>query len=232
LKDSADLHRNDLVQTPEPECRRPARQTETDAFLPTRRSLLSRLRRLDDDKSWQDFFDTYWKLIYSAATKAGLPHAEAQDVVQETILTVSRTIQEFRYDPTRGSFKGWLLNTTRWRILDHLRRCKPESSPGPRPADTRSTDVIEQIPDPASAEIEAVWEAEWQQNLMDAAIQRVKQEVKPKHFQIFELYALKGRPAGQVARTFGVNVALVHLIKHRVASQIKKEVKRIEKAGV
>jgi DNA-directed RNA polymerase specialized sigma24 family protein len=69
------------------------------AFLPTRRSLLSRLRNLEDNASWQDFFETYWKLIYSAATKAGLSDADAQDVVQETVLTVTRRIGEFRYDP-------------------------------------------------------------------------------------------------------------------------------------
>jgi RNA polymerase sigma factor (sigma-70 family) len=220
------------VQITNPEWPSPQRPQETDAFIPTRRSLLSRLRRLDDDQSWQDFFDTYWKLIYSTATKAGLSHADAQDVVQETVLTVARGIQGFRYDPAQGSFKGWLLHTTRWRILDHLRQRKGQSQLSAPPQDTRATDLLARIPDPASAQIEAVWEAEWQKNLMDAAIERVKREVQPKHFQIFELYALKGRPARAVARTFGINVALVHLTRHRVAGLIKKEVKRLEKAGV
>jgi RNA polymerase sigma-70 factor (ECF subfamily) len=59
-------------------------------FIATRWSLLSRLRNLDDQASWQDFFNTYWKLIYGVALKAGLNDAEAQDVVQETVLTVVR----------------------------------------------------------------------------------------------------------------------------------------------
>ena len=201
-------------------------------FLPTRQSLLSRLRDLGDNISWQDFFDTYWKLIYSAATKAGLSDAEAQDVVQETVLTVSRQIGEFRYDPARGSFKGWLLQTTRWRILDHLRRRKPEVQNRLAPADSRQTDVMEQVPDPAAERIEQVWETEWQQNLLDAAMQRIKRQVNPKHYQVFELYALKNWPASKVAATMDVNLAQVHLIKHRIASLVKKEVSRLQKKGV
>src|SRR5688572_618544 len=38
---------------------------EVDEFIPTRQSLLSRLRDWDDRESWNDFFETYWKLIYS-----------------------------------------------------------------------------------------------------------------------------------------------------------------------
>ena len=91
-----------------------------DAYLPTRRSLLSRLKDWDDQRSWKDFFDTYWKLIYNAALKAGLSHDEAEEVVQETVLTVTRKIKDLKYDPALGSFKGWLLNTTRWRIADQF----------------------------------------------------------------------------------------------------------------
>lgn len=205
---------------------------ESSSFLPTRQSLLSRLRDLGDDHSWRDFFDTYWKLIYSAATKAGLSDADAQDVVQETVLTVARQIGQFRYDPARGSFKGWLLHTTRWRILDHRRRRQPDQQHCLEHHDSHPIDMLEQITDPAGERIEQVWEAEWQQNLVDAAIQRVKRQVNPKHYQVFELYALKEWPAGKVAKTLGVNAAQVHLIKHRVGSLIKKEVKRLQEQSV
>jgi RNA polymerase sigma-70 factor (ECF subfamily) len=197
-------------------------QAERQRFLPTRRSLLSRLRNLDDHTSWRDFFDTYWKLIYSAAVKAGLSDAEAQDVVQETVLTVSRKIQEFKYDPAAGSFKGWLLHTTRWRVLDHLRKRGPEARNRPLISGGGVLGEVEEIADPvASARIDAVWEAEWEQNLMDSAIQRIKRRVKPKHYQVFELYAIKGWSALKVARTLGVNVAQVHLVKHRVGNMVK-----------
>src|ERR1041384_5462384 len=151
---------------------------ERDEFLPTRRSLLSRLKDWEDAKSWQDFFNTYWKLIYGTAIKAGLTDAEAQDVVQETILTVAKKMNGFKYDPAVGSFKGWLLTTTRWRIADQLRKRRPADAPRRRgPEEKDRTATIERIPDPAGCDLYALWEEEWQKNLVDAALQRVKQKV-------------------------------------------------------
>lgn len=86
-------------------------------MIPTRYSLLSRLGNWDDDESWRTFFDTYWRLIYNTALKSGLSEAEAQDVVQETVICVAKDIQKFKRDRAEGSFKGWLRNLTRWRSL-------------------------------------------------------------------------------------------------------------------
>lgn len=205
---------------------------EPEPFLPTRVTLLSRLRNLEDQDSWRDFFDTYWKLIYRAALKAGLQDAEAQDVVQETILTITRTIQAFRYDPEVGTFKGWLLRTTRWRVLDHLRRRNREVASKQAHDPRVAPEDINSIPDPAVAGLQALWDAEWQQNLMDAAIERIKKRVQPKHFQAFELCALKEWPPGEAAQTLGMNVAHVHLVKHRVGKLVQKELKRLENEGV
>ena len=96
-------------------------------WLPTRRSLL---KDWDDQESWQVFFDDYWKLIYSLAIKAGLNDAEAQDVVQETVLSVCRQMPDFKYDPGIGSFKSWLSLICRRRIASarvHRRACHPRS---------------------------------------------------------------------------------------------------------
>ena len=95
--------------------------TPPEDLLPTRETLLLRLRDLDDDKSWREFFDTYWKLIFSVARKAGFNEAAAQDIVQETFVAISRHMPEFRYNPELGSFKGWMLQITRSRIIDASR---------------------------------------------------------------------------------------------------------------
>jgi RNA polymerase sigma-70 factor (ECF subfamily) len=86
---------------------------ESDEFLPTRVSLLGRLKDWGDQQSWQDFCDTYHRLIHSVALKAGLTQDEAQDVVQETVLTVAKKAGDFRADRAKGSFKGWLMVITR-----------------------------------------------------------------------------------------------------------------------
>ena len=98
---------------------------KTVSLAATRRSLVDRLVNWDDQKRWQEFFDTYWRLIYSTARKAGLTDAEAQEVVQETVITVAKKIDKLKYDPAIGSFKGWLLQITRWRIVDQFRKREP-----------------------------------------------------------------------------------------------------------
>ena len=89
--------------------------------LPTHWTLIHRLRDWDDQESWREFFETYWRLIYGAALKAGLTETEAQEVVQETAITVAKGLRKSELDPARGSFKGWLLHTTRWKIADQFR---------------------------------------------------------------------------------------------------------------
>src|SRR6185295_9915772 len=98
---------------------------DPDQFIPTRRSLLSRLKNWDDQESWKEFFDTYSRLIYRVAAKAGLTDAEAQDVVQETVIIVAKKIPGFKYDPALGSFKSWLLLITRRRIEKQLKKRMP-----------------------------------------------------------------------------------------------------------
>jgi len=81
--------------------RRAGAASENPDSLPTRSSLLSRLRDLGDSGSWRDFFETYWRLLYNVARKSGLADAEAQDVVQDTVIAVARKMPGFHYDPAR-----------------------------------------------------------------------------------------------------------------------------------
>jgi len=130
-----------------------------DDTIPTRRSLLERLKNWEDQKSWVDFFDTYWKLIYGVARKAGLTEVEAQDVVQETVITVAKKMGEFKTDPAFGSFKSWLLLITRRRITDQFRRRPPrvEFTKGRSDATPR-TPTLERMPDTETPALESIWQ--------------------------------------------------------------------------
>ena len=198
-------------------------------FIPTRRSLLTRLKQWDDHENWREFFDTYWKLVYGVALKAGLKEIEAQEVVQETVIAVAKKMHAFKYDPAVGSFKSWLLHLTRCRIADQLRkRYKEAAVVQALPAQTSGTDVIAKFPDPNALNLEAVWEEGWQENLVAAAIDRVKKEVKPRQYQIFDLYVIKGFSVTRVRETLGVSAAQVYLAKFRISNLIKKEVRKLE----
>lgn len=194
-------------------------------FIPTRYSLLSRLQDWDDQDSWRVFFDTYWRLVYSVAIRAGLTESEAQDVVQETIICVAKDIHKFKRDPSAGSFKGWLKNLTRWRIADQLRKR------GSHHRDQTINDEMEMdsFADPNGGELEREWDGEWRANLIVAATERVKRQVREEHFQIFDLNVLRHWPARQVATTLGINIGRVYLAKHRVSALVRKEIKALER---
>ncbi|CAN5461119.1 hypothetical protein BH23VER1_BH23VER1_34410 [soil metagenome] len=201
------------------------------SYAKTRKSLIERLQNWEDQRSWDDFYKTYWKLIYSVGLKSGLRSEEAFDVVQETILSIAKQSRQQKYDPNAGSFKSWLMNMTRWRIADQLRkRAKDTAMVNPYGSDEdEKTHALDRVSDPEGEMLDRVWETEWQKNLADRAVGTVKTKVSPKQFQIFDAYVIKGWDAKKVTRVLGVSMAQVYLAKHRVGGLIKKEIAGLEK---
>jgi len=195
----------------------------------TRATLLARIKNIDDHKSWNEFYDTYWRLIYSVALKRGLKEAEAQDVLQETMLSVAKQMPGFKYDPELGSFKSWLLKTARWRIMDQFR--KRQRYVVDDEAATPITENADAIPTTAPhtvSELEQIWDDEWQKNLLAVASEKARRRLSPKQYQIFDLQVNKGWDPEKVAAFFSITVDQVYLAKHRVTEAIKKEIERLQ----
>ena len=189
-------------------------------MIPTRQSLLSRLKHWDDEDSWKLFFDTYWRLIYRTALRAGLSDTEAQDVVQETVISVCRKIPGFEYRSSGGSFKAWLMQLTRWRITDQLRLRPPVADRGSCP-DEIPEEPDTHFPNPAT------WEEDWEHNLMDVAIERVKLKVDSKLYQVFDLYVFREWPVTKIAKAFGMKPGHIYTAKSRISNLIKQEVDQL-----
>ncbi len=202
-------------------------------LLPTRHSLLTRLKDWDDQEGWREFFDTYWRLIFNVARRAGLAESESQDIVQETLLAVAKKMPGFRYDPARGSFKAWLLLNVRSRPAEHWRRrgrreARHVNVAAEPPGDTA---LIERIPQAQGDGFDAVWQKEWEANLIQAALIRTKVKVSARQFLIFDLATLKEVPLPKIAKTLGVNVAQIYLAKHRVGKAFKAELERLKQSA-
>ena len=204
-------------------------RTDSELDLKTRRSLLSRLRNLDDQESWRAFFELYWRMLYKVARRAGLSEADAEDVVQETVVAVARQMPRFRYDAARGTFKGWLFRIVGRRVTDHLRRVYreplraegvfergPEGEESGPPVATESSDAID-----------LAWEQEWEQAVFEAAVARVREQTNPKHFQVFDCCVRLGWPTAKVAATLGLSAAQVYLARHRVSRAVKQAARAI-----
>ena len=196
----------------------------------TRKSLIEKLDNWEDHKVWDEFYQTYWRLIFSVASKAGLTREESFDVVQETIIAIARQVKKGQYDPRAGSFKAWLLQMTRWRILDVFRARKRQPSLGDQgDSSSEAADLaMERLTHEKDNVLEKIWDREWKDNITSAALERVKTRVSPRQFQIFDCYVMKGWGVKKTSEVLGINAAQVYLAKHRVGSLVKKEVKGLE----
>src|SRR5262245_46146643 len=210
----------------------------SDEPLPTRASLLERLKNTDDHPSWAEFDRTYHGLLVGVARRAGLNEQEADEAVQEMLIAVAKKMPEFRYEPGKDSFKGWLLQIARWKVIDQVRRRR--RAPGPAVAEEpsslaerlawtedRELDSIilpANIADPRQ-DFDAIWDAEWERHLMDVALDRIRRRARPEQYAIFHLHVVEERTVAEVRRTLGVSSAAVYLAKHRVGGLLKKELR-------
>lgn len=142
-------------------------------------------------------------------------------------------------------FKTWLLNQTRWQIRKQFdlrdrpggggggggSATRPGQPSGNRADDTEGTDALARIPDPGLPELGAEWDQAWESHLLARGLERLRERIDERQFQIFDLYVTKDWPAGRVAKTLGISLARVYLTKHRVAALLKLEVRRMEKAA-
>jgi RNA polymerase sigma factor (sigma-70 family) len=204
---------------------------QPERMVPTRQSLLSRLKNWENQDSWREFFDTYWRLIYEVARKAGFNDAEAQDIVQEALLSVARQMPGFKYNRSEGSFKSWLLQITRRRIADQFRkRYRGGGMISSDSPEFMSSDN-ELLLHGATTPLDELWEVEWKSHIAEIALDRVKKRVKAAQFQIFDLSVLKSWPLGRVSEALGVSKTQVYLARQRVGALVKKEVKRLAEEG-
>src|SRR4026209_910990 len=165
---------NSLTEVMEP------KSGHEESFLPTRSSLLSRLKQWDDTVGWREFFDAYGRVIHGLAVKAGLSRTEAEEVVQETMVAVARQMPGFQYDRSKGTFKGWLFTITRRSIWRQF--AKRQKNLSVEILSDDDGDKLERLMAVASG-LETSWDLEWQEHLFTRAFERVRRRISAKQFQ-------------------------------------------------
>lgn len=191
------------------------RQRWQSTLAATRHSLLTRLKDPADDTGWQRFFDTYAPVIHALAVRSGLNAAEADDALQETMLSVAGEMPRFQYDPAKGSFKSWLFQIARRRVADQFRkRARAQRN-------REDIDVVEL--NHVTDSMDQLWEEEWKRTQLQVAIDRVKPKVAARQWQMFDLAALQNWPAKRVCDALGVSRAQVYMARMRVGRLLKCE---------
>lgn len=182
-------------------------------------TLLIRLRDAADSHSWREFFEQYWRLIYSFGRQCGLQSRDCEDLVQEVVSEVFRAMPGFVYDRSKGTFRAYLRTIAQRKIADHLRKAarRPTQS-----FDGHTGGNGQQpLEDPENSAAEQVWERQWRRNLVQVCLDRVRREVEPRTYQAFQLYVLEDWRVPEVARFLRIRAGSVYTAKSRVIQRLR-----------
>jgi RNA polymerase sigma factor (sigma-70 family) len=197
----------------------------------TRQTLIERVRDISNERAWEEFYSTYWGVILRYARKLGLSESGAQDVLQETMIALIRTLPTFQYDLSRGRFRNFVLTITHRKTLAAFRRNarSKELSLDDSPSDDGPT-ALESLPAPVGETVETLDEKRWQDSIYEEALARVRHDpsIQASTFDIFQAYVADGQPAEDVAQRYGINKNAVYQIKNRLMRRIADEVEQLQ----
>ncbi|HEY1599286.1 MAG TPA: sigma-70 family RNA polymerase sigma factor [Pirellulales bacterium] len=190
----------------------------------TRASLLVQIRDGENHSAWQEFMKLYGPVVYGYARKRGLQDADAADLMQEVMRSVSSAIGRWEYDRNQGSFRGWLFTITRNKVFNFLsaRRIRPQGS-----GDTTTNQLLAAQPDTVDGA--DFWEIEYQRQLAALAMERVKGEFQATTWQAFWLTAVDGIGAAEAAQQVGISPGAIYVAKSRVLARLKEEVESMRR---
>lgn len=190
----------------------------------TRVSLLLQLRDGSNQVAWQEFMRLYGPVVYGFARKRGLQDADAADLMQDVMRSVSSAIGRLEYDRSQGTFRGWLFTITRNKVFNFLsaRRLRPQGS-----GDTTMNRLLNAQPDGNDGAEE--WELEYQRRVARLAMDRVKHEFQPSTWDAFWQTAVEGQAVADVARQLGISAGAIYVARSRVLSRLKLEVEAIKR---
>jgi len=182
----------------------------------TRPSLLLRVRNVDDEPAWREFVELYTPLIFGHCKRHGLQDADAADVAQEVMRVAAREMPDFTYDKNRGKFRGWLLQTTRFRLHKFFDRQKRAPHP------VSDTSIERALDGEAAHGEDARWEEEYQQRLFDWAAAKVRAEFQPATWEAFWQSSIDSVSVKEVAEQLGISVGAVYIARSRVTARLRE----------
>jgi RNA polymerase sigma-70 factor (ECF subfamily) len=175
-------------------------------------TLLQRLSEGQDVNAWQEFYDRYGEVISGFARRRNLQPADCEDVAQDVLLALSKTMPGFRYDPSKGKFRSYLKTVTLHAIFKRKMQRQGEVD----------WPQIEEATRAASADegIEEAWEAEWWQYHLRQAMRTVAAEFNSADRQAFQRYAVEGRDVQETAAALEMSVDQVYQAKSRIMRRL------------
>jgi len=184
----------------------------------TRESLILRLPDTEDVAAWDEFAAIYEPLIYRLARAKGLQHADAQEVVQEVLLAVSRAVERWKPGEEFGRFRDWLFQISRNLVINQLTRRKHRSIGS---GDSKVAALLNGQCAPGPDESQ--WfDLELRREIFHYAASRVKSQVTDSTWQAFWLSSVEQQPIRAVAARLHMTAGSVYIARSRVMAKLRQ----------
>ncbi|MFO0901545.1 MAG: RNA polymerase sigma factor [Pirellulales bacterium] len=190
--------------------------------LETRVSLLLRLQDSDDRAAWDEFVRLYGRVLFRVARGRGLQAADADNLVQEVLLAVARSIGSWLERPDRGRFRAWLLRIARNEAIDILTRSSK------RPLGGGEAVVAALSAVSGTDEVSSQLDLEYERKVFQWAAEQVRSSVAEHTWLAFWLTHLEGLSIEEAAERLRTRPANIYFARSRVMARIKKLVQEHE----
>jgi RNA polymerase sigma factor (sigma-70 family) len=191
----------------------------------TRPSLLLRIQDPRDQQAWAEFFEIYHPLILRLVGQRGLQDADAREVTQEVLVSVSKSIGRWEADPQRGSFRGWLNRVARNLVVNFLIR----QSRHPRGSgDSDFARWLDQVPSAESAE-SRYFDLERRRQVFLWVVSEIQPEFRETAWQAFWQTSIEGREVAVVARELKLSTGALYVARSRVMKRLREKVEEAER---
>lgn len=185
-------------------------------FTTTHGTLLARISDASDPAAWSEFCAQYEEMIRAFARRQGMVGSDADDVVQEVLLALTKALPGFEYDPAKGKFRSYLKTVVVRGIIRKRERQAGEA---------RTLDLNEESRVAAAdATLDDVWEEEWRQQHLRRAMRKTEAEFSNTDVRCFRAYVLEGADAEEVAKRFNVSVGQIYNAKHRILARLRETI--------
>jgi RNA polymerase sigma factor (sigma-70 family) len=188
----------------------------------TRDTLMIRLKDPENVSAWDEFVAIYRPVIVRIARSRGLQHADADDLAQQVLLSVSQKIPQWSNDPERARFRTWLGRVVRNAALSALSRRTPDRGTGGTSAllliNGKAADTCEDT---------EVFDLEARREAFRRASDQIREEFQPTTWEAFWLTAVEGLDAAEAGRRTGKTVGAVYVSRSRVMARLQQKVRQL-----
>ena len=186
----------------------------------TRVSLLERLRDPQDEEAWHEFVQLYTPVIFRTARAAGVQTADAEEVVQQVLVSVVKALAERPHDRSRAKFRTWLGVVSKNATISLLRKTRPDRGSD----DSAQHKSLQQVEDRAGNEAIAKLEQDYKRQLFLSIASDVERQFAADTWQAFWLTTVEGQPIEEVATKLGKQAGSVYAARSRVMRKIREKV--------